>query len=256
MSTILKNNEKKQPYHDKKVLFMGDSITELNVGERGWCKYFNEIINPSSFVNVAVSSARWCDYSDTLYDGNPVFCGEDNNHNNTMGNQIEKLLRGKDATNPNYQYVAEYSDFDIILIAMGTNDDVAQENIESSFTDDNAIVPLERLDKTIFASAFRYAIENLQFLYPDAKIFICTPIQGCMNIRSYSSIKAKGDYLKLLAARMSLEIIDTFECGICGLYEVENKNGRDLIDGLHPNENGAKKIGKYNAKSVIRKYIN
>lgn len=242
------------PYKDKKILFMGDSITALNVGERGWCKYFNEIIKPSSFVNVAVSGARWCDYSDTVYDGNPLGT-DDAKKNNTMGNQVEKILRGKDSTNPNYSHVAEYDDFDIIMIACGTNDGTPSGDIESSFTIDDSVVPLEQLDKTIFSSAFRYAIEKLQFLYPDAKIFICTPVQGWITTRSYSSTKAKGDYLKLLAGRMSLEVIDTFECGICGLYEVKNGNGRDLIDGLHPNVNGAIKIGKYNAKNVIAKYI-
>ena len=46
-----------RPYYGKKILFMGDSITELNVLDRGWCKYFNEIIQPSLFVNTAVAGA-------------------------------------------------------------------------------------------------------------------------------------------------------------------------------------------------------
>ncbi len=44
--------------------------------------------------------------------------------------------------------------------------------------------------------------------------------------------------------------IDTFNCGICGIYEKRSENGRDLIDGLHPNTNGARKIGKYNAWAI------
>lgn len=242
-------------YTGKKILFMGDSITALGTGERGWLKYFNEIIKPASFVNTAVASARWCDYPDTVYDGNPVFNGEDANHNNVMGNQVEKLLRGKDPDHEGYSEVAEYADFDMILIACGTNDGTPTAEIESSFTSSNEAVPLEDLDRTIMPSAFRYAIENLQTMYPDALIFICTPIQGYITTRSYSSIKAKGDYLKTLAGRMSVEVIDTFECGVCDIYEQKGGNGRYLIDGLHPNAAGAKVMGRYNAKMVISRYV-
>ena len=118
----------------------------------------------------------------------------------------------------------------------------------------NEMVAIEELDCRVFASAFRYSIEKLQQLYPAAKIYICTPIQGYITTRNYAQTKAKGDYLKLLAGRMSLEVIDTFCCGICDIYEKKNANGRYLIDGLHPNAAGAKKIGVFNASAVIASY--
>lgn len=127
-------------------------------------------------------------------------------------------------------------------------------NMEGSFTSENEMVAIEELDRRAFASAFRYSIEKLQQLYPAAKIYICTPIQGYITTRSYAQSKAKGDYLKLLAGRMSLEVIDTFCCGICDIYEKKNANGRYLIDGLHPNAAGAKKIGVFNASAVIASY--
>ena len=46
-------------------------------------------------------------------------------------------------------------------------------------------------------------------------------------------------------------MIDTIRCGINGVNEVSGGNGRYLIDGLHPNVNGAKKIGYYNASKVL-----
>ena len=241
-------------YMGKKILFLGDSITALGTSERGWVRYFNEIIQPSLSVNLAVSSARWCDYSDTVYDGNPVFSGPDQNHNNVMGNQVEKLLRGKDTTHPSYSQVDEYQEFDMILIACGTNDGLPSGEIEPSFTAENEVVAIEELDRTGFASAFRYSIEKLQGMYPDARIFICTPIQGYITTRSYTQTKQKGDYLKLLAGRMSLPVIDTFCCGICDIYEKKNANGRYLIDGLHPNAAGAKRMGLYNAAAVAAMY--
>lgn len=205
-------------------------------------------------MNLSVASARWCDYEDSVYDGNPVFSGPDQNHNNVMGNQVEKLIRGKDKTSPHYKEVTAYADFDMILIACGTNDGVPSGDMEGSFTSENEMVAIEELDRRVFASAFRYSIEKLQQLYPAAKIYICTPIQGYITTRNYAQTKAKGDYLKLLAGRMSLEVIDTFCCGICDIYEKKNANGRYLIDGLHPNAAGAKKIGVFNASAVIASY--
>ena len=251
MQVVMKQ---KSAFTGKKILFLGDSITALNTSERGWVRYFNEIIQPERFVNLSVSSARWCDYEDSVYDGNPVFSGPDQNHNNVMGNQVEKLIRGKDKTSPHYKEVTAYADFDMILIACGTNDGVPSGDMEGSFTSENEMVAIEELDRRAFASAFRYSIEKLQQLYPAAKIYICTPIQGYITTRSYAQSKAKGDYLKLLAGRMSLEVIDTFCCGICDIYEKKNANGRYLIDGLHPNAAGAKKIGVFNASAVIASY--
>ena len=251
MQVVMKQ---KSAFTGKKILFLGDSITALNTSERGWVRYFNEIIQPAQFVNLSVASARWCDYTDTVYDGNPVFSGPDKNHNNVMGNQIEKLIRGNDKSSPHYKEVAAYADFDMILIACGTNDDVPSGSVEGSFTSENEVVAVEELDRKVFASAFRYSVEKLQTLYPAAKIYICTPIQGYITTRSYAQSKAKGDYLKLLADRMSLDVIDTFHCGICDIYEKKDANGRYLIDGLHPNAAGAKKIGVFNASAVIASY--
>ena len=246
-------------YKNKKILFMGDSITALNLGERGWCRYFNEIVEPSLSVNIAVASSRWCNYSDTVYDGNPVFNGADANHNNVMGNQIEKLLRGKDSNHEEYSKVEEYDDFDIIMIAEGTNDgdSYLEENYEQYFTNNNEIVSLETLNHEKYAAIFRYTIETLRRLYPNAKIYICTPIQRASGgyTWGYNHAKMQGDYLKLLAKRMSVEVIDTFECGIYGHYEISDANGQNLIDGLHPNANGARKMGLYNAKKIIATYI-
>lgn len=236
-------------YGSKKILFMGDSITALGTGTRGWIRYFNEIISPASFANTAVNGARLCDYSDTVYDGNPVFNGSDSNHNNTLGNQVQKAIQGKASGDSNY------SSFDVIMIAIGTNDSNPSGSIDASFYSNGAVVPVANVDRKTWHGAFRYCIEKLQDTYPEADIFICTPIQATEATRSYSSIKTKGNYLKQLCDRMSVNCIDTMRCGICGLYEVANAEGRDLVDGLHPNQSGATKIGNYNAREIIKHYL-
>lgn len=247
-------------YKNKRILFMGDSITALDKCDRGWVKYFCEEIQPSLTVNTAVVGARWNDIDGTVYDGNPIWVGNpggDDTHN-CMGNQVEKLLRGKDKTHPEYSYVPEYEDFDFIFIAVGTNsydftqkfDDVDAVN-RQFYINDNEVLPLEQVNRKTWAGAVRYTYENLRKMYPNAKIFICSPIQAAENSRDFKHIRERGVLLKLICERISdVTFVNTFECGICGLYESWQSNGRDLIDGLHPNINGAKKIGEYNARAL------
>ena len=231
-----------------KVLFMGDSITFLNA----WVSHFNKIIKPG---------AHWCDYEDTVYDGAPVWRAEDGGGpNNTICNQVEKVLRAKDENHPLYQKNEAYNDFDVIFVSAGTNDDIpdavpSPEEINTQFlNNDNTTLPLSEVDCKTFAGAMRYTYEHLRRLYSNAKILYCSPIQADENIRSFASIKLKGQLIKAICDRISdVVFVDTFNCGICGIYEKWQTNGRDLIDGLHPNDNGGKKIAEYNARAV--KYL-
>lgn len=242
-----------------KVLFMGDSITALGV----WVEHFNNIIKPELSVNIAVSSATWCDRHNTVLDGNPVFRISDyGGPNNTLCNQVEKVLRAKDENHPNYQKDEKFNDFDVILVSVGTNDGAEQlplttEKINLQFiNEDLSPLPLEKVDRTSWAGAMRYAYEHLRRMYPDAKIFYCSPIQACEELRSYKSTKLKGEVIKAVCDRISDVIfVDTFNCGICSIYEIKEQNGRDLIDGLHPNGNGGKKIAEYNARAVKYQFL-
>ncbi len=236
----------------KRVLYMGDSITALG-GSRGWTTHCNNLLAPAISVNTAVNGARWADYADTVYDGSPV----QDSSNNVLGNQVEKLVRGKDSTHPNYAAVVDYADFDIIVIACGTNDwesSIAAE-IESAFTDSNGYVTLSGVDRTTIAGAFRYCIETLHALYPNAMIFVCTPIQSNETTRTYAVADRKREQLQALARRMSLRVIDSALCGIYGGNEAKSAEGEDLLDGLHPNESGAKKLGYFNADAIMKHYF-
>lgn len=247
-------------FENKKILFMGDSITALNTCERGWVRYFNEIIKPSHFVNVAVSGASIEDKDGTVYDGEPIFIPEDSEQlGNVLGNQVEKIMRGKDVTHPCYSKVDDYEDFDFIIIAAGTNRGhrigltETIEMVDRQFIDNfGNTLPLDKVDRKTWSGAMRYIYENLRRLYKDAKIFFCSPVQAAESVdRAYASIKAKGELIKAVCDRISdVCFINTFNCGICGIYENRGQNGRDLIDGLHPNINGAKKIGEYNARAL------
>ena len=218
----------------KRVLFMGDSITALYMGSRGWPKYFCELLEPSHHASVAVAGARWRDFEDTVYDGDPVFRLDVHNPNNTMCNQMEKIKRKKAAGDE------DFSDFDVIIMAAGTNDAMPEDSAvtDAQFFADGEYVPLEKADTHTWGGAIRYVSESLYELYPNAVQFICTPIQADDNTRPFRSILEKGRVLKEIAARLSVRYIDTLHCGIYGRYEKRHVNGRSLVDGLHPNDAG------------------
>lgn len=236
-----------------KILFMGDSITALGA----WVKIFNEIIRPEYFVNIAVSSATWQDWENTKYDGIPLFNGPDNNLHNTIGNQVEIVLRAKDDKHTNFHYDKKFEDFDVIIISAGTNggevlESLDAESINKQFYDiDGKILPLAKVDRTTWVGAMRYAYDNLRYIYPRAKIFFCSPIQGAEEVRTYKSIEYKSRLMKAICDRISdVHFINTFNCGICGIYEIWQSEGRDLCDGLHPNWSGAEKIALFNAREI------
>lgn len=241
-----------------RILFLGDSITALGTTERGWIKYFNEIIKPSHFVNLSVSGARLSNSANPVeFNGEPVFAGDNTDYDqDVVINQLEKLLRGKDKANKHYIYNPDYEDFDLIIIAAGTNDWFCPEkcninDIERQFTRDGAVVPQSEINCFTWPGAMRYIYERLREFYPTAKIFFCSPIQGHEAIRPYNEILNKRNLMSAICDRISdVCFVDTFRCGICGVYEKNGECGRDLIDGLHPNASGAEKIGKFNARTV------
>jgi len=238
-------------FSDKKVLFMGDSITALYMGERGRPRYFCELLGIQKHACTAVAGSHWCDYEDTVYDGNPVFKKDEPNPNNTMCNQIEKIKNKKAEGDENF------SDFDIIIMAAGSNDRMPDSNeiTDAQFVRDSTFIPLEDADTKTWGGAIRYVSEKLYEMYPNAVQFICTPIQADEKIRSFRSILAKGAFLKEISARLSVNCIDTLYCGIYGRYEKWQENGRSLVDGLHPNVHGAKQMAAFIASAVRNSII-
>ena len=227
-----------------KGMFLGDSITALS-NERSWINYFNEIIPMSNIINVSVAGAQLKDTSpNQQYDGNPVYFP--NNPDNVLGNQVQKII------NNNYETP------DFIFIAIGTNGGirVSSENdiFNVYYDENNNLISLQNVDRTTDAGAFRYCQETLHNLYPSAIIVWCTPIQAvqptsgsAVSMRTVKNILLWGNNLKQFTSVASCICIDTEKCGINGVNEIEGQNGEFLQDGLHPNANGAKQMGYYNA---------
>lgn len=257
---------------------LGDSITT----ESYYIPKLRQILQPSKYYNLAVASATWADRSNTTsYDGDPQFQGDQSQ--NVLGNQVQKIIN-----NPETYNVAP----DIIVISASTNDGTPisvdktdyemRVEIDSHFNE-NSTTPIEVTEPTFddsdtymshrktIAGAMRYCVLKLQSMYPNARIYILTPIQGSYNPNKdyVTAQEVKQRYLTEVAKHLAVPVIHVGEeCGINrdfeygGTYWNEEwatsehpKNGRDLIDGLHPNESGSWKIAKYVARRIINDFV-
>lgn len=249
-----------------KILTLGDSITAMG-GVNGWTYWIKQYLLADKVVNVSVAGSTWQDkVANQAYDGNP----QPSTDGNVMGNQVQKVLNAKANGD------ADYQDFDVITFSFGTNDSVdfsvqTKESVESQFITNYAqnnftVVPIENVNRQTLAGAMRYGFQKLHETYPNAVIFMCTPTQECYE--TFDSIYQKGDFINFVADRCGAETIDTRRCGIRNIYESQttidydhpDQSGAapiqtDLLDGIHTNENGAKKIAKYNAREIMKYFM-
>lgn len=237
------------PTTEKKVLFLGDSITAGSNGGVSWVDDFLTKINGNLVANVAVGGARLADVEGTEYDGDPQ---SGNATNNVLGNQVQKII------NNNYEAP------DIIMISVGTNSGIriketvtdadvssGYSSIKDTYYQSNELVPLDEVDRKTDAGAFRYASETLHSLYPNAVIFWCSPIHSADANRRPNKIYSWHKSLELATEYTGQRNIDTLRCGIFPTNKNEDDSYEDFIsDGLHLNDRGANKVACYNAEKV------
>ena len=214
-------------YLGKRILLFGDSITAQN----NWSKWFETSVKPETLYNYAVGGATWCDpTSGIIYDGT-------SGTYNVLGNQVQRAVNN------------DIKNIDCIIILAGTNDTNVtfpnDEDIEGAFFDSsmNAIA-LADVDRTTWQGAMRWSLETLLLRYPQAKIFVCSPVQRTYNsseptLSLYSTIKGKGETIEKMAKRMGVEFVDTMQCGI------SSQRSKDFADGLHPWQRTSEKIARY-----------
>ena len=253
-------------WKELKILTLGDSITAMG-GVNGWTYWIKQYLLADKVVNVSVAGSTWQDkVASQTYDGNP----QPSTNGNVMGNQVQKVLNAK------ANGEADYQDFNVITFSFGTNDSVdfsvqTKESVESQFITNYAqnnftVVPIDNVNRQTLAGAMRYGFQKLHEAYPNAVIFMCTPTQECYE--TFDSIYKKGDFINFVADRLGAETIDTRRCGIRNIYESQTtidydhpeQSGAapiqtDLLDGIHTNENGAKKIAKYNAREIMKYFM-
>lgn len=230
-------------YRGKNILLLGDSITQLGMGDRGWVRYFSERVKPSRVDNLAVIGARFCDDNDTtIYNGNPQWVSGD--EQNVVGNQIQKIINNR----------SDYlTDYDYVFICAGTNDNensrgtMSYSEVRASyFNADGSVIDVNTIKRNNWAGASRYHVEKLRDLFPTATIVINTPINRMDGLTSFERIYNANEMLRKASLMVSVPLCDTTRCGI-SMNDVGNFNN----DGLHPSIKGAKLLGNYVADWLI-----
>ena len=257
------------PARKLNFLSLGDSITTNSY----YIPILAGLLGVNVRYNLAVAGATICDRNSTTgYDGNPT---QSVDAGNVLGNQLQKLIN-----NP-----STYTETpDIILISALTNDGAPSETdsdfdeIETHFTSGTTAVEItaptfDASDtyaphrKTV-AGSLRYVVGTLAKMYPNALIFICTPIQASISSASknYPDImERKQKLIANVGKRLGVDVLHVGEnCGICSDFEYEGGfwtssyatdehpyQGRDLVDGLHPNSSGSNKMARYIYTQII-----
>lgn len=223
----------------------GDSITS---GEQ-WSSTTVSILGFASHHNVAVGSSTWACHADTQDYGSEQFAGISGGwlptddaeelqkrHNNTSKVHIQKFIAEVDA--------GLYPEPDVFVFAMGTNDGnpgTAEEALKGK--------SLDEVDVTTMAGGARWAIQTIIERFPNCRVFVCTPIQTSNPDHNLFNTQ-KIEILKEICRALSVQVIDCY--GECGITEkLEDGHGkRYLRDGLHPEDEGRKLMGRYIAKEI------
>ena len=228
------------PLKGKKVMFFGDSITYM---DRCYRKPLLENTGMIQIENFAVAGAWMTTYEGSVLDGNPT-----TEANNTVPNQVQKMLSGS------------YDVPDIVIISAGTNGSFnphwAYGYEESQFTSSGAYIDVDTCDLTHVSGAMRWMYEKIKSVYTDTIIFFATPIQAAEDLRTYENISDRAKKITEIANRLGAGVIDACtQSGIYGRYETAYANGKYLQDGLHPSEEGGKQLAKCYQKELEKNIL-
>lgn len=236
----------------------GDSIT---AGEQ-WSYHVFKDLGFKTHHNVAVGSSCWYkrrhfygngSYIETQDFDSPDFAGISDGWEDTDDlDEIQKRLNNCAVVHIQ-KFLSEvksgsYPAPDVFVFAMGTNDD------EKFFGDSKrtAYQSEKPSGDELFteSGAVRWCIQTIAEEYPEARIFVCTPIQTGRPEHNRKNRKIIEN-LKIICSAMSVQLIDCYSgSGICEKFEKEDGTGRYLKDGLHPDTAGQTLEGKFIGKEI------
>ncbi len=193
----------------KKINFLGDSITE-GAGTTGQDKCFHQLMKEKH----GLSEAR---------------------NYGVSGTRLAKQVKPSENTRFDLHFSMRAVDMDknadAIVVFGGTND----------FGHGDAPIG-EMSDRTpdTFYGALHYLYTYLMTEYPDANIFICTPIHRLTENNPDMKGKILSDYVEMIkevARYYSLPVIDLFaNYGVKPSISVQRE--KYMPDGLHPSDAG------------------
>lgn len=223
------------------IAVFGDSVTETENVDAGqyvygsgyranWLDYVVPRVQPLSVHNFARSGGA---FNDTPATANQRF--------------------SQQVTNCTSRGIA----FDAIIIALGTNDwGNSATSGGGSVVLGTAAAALAKdygsLDLSIAMDGMRQGLQRLRNSFPDATIFVLTPIQR--GDFTYSAMRAWVDDMKVMAGAFGAELIDQFsESGIVYFFETVDGSGVDLTDRMHPRPSGMLKQSDLIAPRLARR---
>lgn len=148
---------------------------------------------------------------------------------------------------------------DIIYIAIGINDgDDAQTPYNTDDLDEVLGQNYTQLTRNSMASALKWAIETLRLAYPNAQIFVATPLQtqrtsGHTGTTAYMY---KRDVIKAICESESCSLIDTtVKSGVSKYVIQKNNRSGETSNDLHPNSALSYKIADFVANEIKNQYF-
>lgn len=238
----------------------GDSITAGNQ----WSYYATQYLGFANHHNVAVGSATFGDrtqvyggvtYVTQNYD-DADFAGISSGWQPTT-DPVEIQKRCNNCARVHVQkFISEvtagtYPVPDIFVFAMGTNDGTIG-TIEDALNGKDANDLSAEVRRTMAGGA-RWAIQKIIETYPNCRVYVSAPIQRADETANEKGLQ-KTDILRGICNGLSVGFFNTF--GECGITEkLETGTGIYLRDGLHPNTEGQKLMGRYLAKEIRNNYF-
>ena len=272
---------------NKKFACFGDSITSNDVSGIG--TKVNELLETELIGNFAVGGASCSDWSYNGQDYSDFSVAEYHNAirpENVLKNQVLRLLQHVTPLGEQITWthpidgafnvpttvgvgLGHTTDIpDIIYIAIGINDGQIDGRQGAPWTTDG-ITPTpvvddfetvrqqsySQLTKMSIASALRWSIETLQSKFPNAQIFVASPLHaGYVNSGSMASF---SDYYTLTKAQIIKKVANL--CSVLYVPSFERSGYGELIAhqyGLHPSGVWLNiNIPKFVAKEIDEQYI-
>lgn len=247
-------------------------FTKLNLGVDGdsttagnqWSYYAMQYLGFANHHNVAVGSATFGDrtqvyggvtYVTQNYD-DADFAGISGGFQPTT-DPVEIQKRCNNCARVHVQkFISEvtagtYPVPDIFVFAMGANDGTIG-TIEDALNGKDANDLSAEVRRTMAGGA-RWAIQKIIETYPNCRVYVSAPIQRADETANEKGLQ-KTDILRGICNGLSVGFFNTF--GECGITEkLETGTGRYLRDGLHPDTEGQKLMGRYLAKEIRNNYF-
>ena len=295
--SVYKSDTEFDQIQNLRILILGDSYSQ-------GANYVNAMSawlpSDTKIVNLGVTSCtirdKYQDRGTYPYTSRPVATDNAGNHN-VLACQVEKLKRlmaGVDLDDGESQIYANEKDYPNVIILEGAmNDDIDSPETEATYLSqmskrvDNVWMkaksdaspqrgtcyiktPISEVDRTCFAGAYRYVVEELTSLFPNAQIFITTASN--MGYWTYDVVDRRckqAEQQRKCAKMLGYTLIDWNAEGQINCITdsptgsgtesdpyIWNDTTRQTLDLMHPNTIGGKKYGRLAALVIKQRYLN